>query len=49
VVAAIAASHGGQATYEESDILGGACFRITLPDRCSDTKPSAIRAALQTA
>ena len=49
VVAAIAASHGGQATYEESDILGGACFRITLPDRCSDTKPSALRSALQTA
>jgi len=49
VVAAIAASHGGQASYEESDILGGACFRITLPDRCRDAKTSALRAALQTA
>lgn len=49
VVAAVAASHGGEATYEDSDILGGACFRITLPDRCLDAKPSALRAALQTA
>lgn len=49
VVAAIAASHGGEATYADSDILGGACFRITLPDRCLDTKRSSLSAALQTA
>jgi signal transduction histidine kinase len=48
VVAAVASSHGGSATYEESDILGGACFRINLPDRCLDQKPSPPRPALQT-
>lgn len=48
VVAAVASSHGGSASYEESDILGGACFRINLPHRCLDQKPSPLRAALQT-
>ncbi|MBK5267575.1 MAG: hypothetical protein JJE47_09085 [Acidimicrobiia bacterium] len=48
VVAAVASSHGGSATYEESDILGGACFRVNLPDRCLDHKPSPLRAALHT-
>jgi len=49
VVAAIASSHGGEATYADSDILGGACFRITLPDRCLDAKRSLLIAALRTA
>lgn len=35
VVAAIAAAHGGEALYEESDRLGGACFRVVLPGRCA--------------
>lgn len=48
VVAAVASAHGGSATYADSDILGGACFRINLPDRCLDQKPSPLRAALQT-
>ncbi len=48
VVTAIAASHGGEATYVDSNILGGACFSITLPDRCLNTKRSSLIAALQT-
>ena len=33
VVSAIASSHGGSADYRQSERLGGACFRVVLPNR----------------
>lgn len=33
VVEAMAAAHGGKATYRRSERLGGACFEIVLPGR----------------
>ena len=33
VVDAITKAHGGDTTYRESERLGGACFRVVLPDR----------------
>jgi signal transduction histidine kinase len=35
VVAAIADAHGGSTAYRTSEILGGACFSVTLPGRAS--------------
>ena len=33
VVDAITKAHGGNTSYRESERLGGACFRVVLPDR----------------
>jgi len=33
IVQAVAAAHGGEATYRISELLGGACFTIALPGR----------------
>jgi signal transduction histidine kinase len=35
VVAAIADAHGGSTAYRTSEILGGACFSVTLPGRAT--------------
>ena len=35
VVAAIAEAHGGSTAYRTSEILGGACFSVTLPGRAT--------------
>jgi signal transduction histidine kinase len=42
VVDLVVRRHGGTATYERSRILGGACFRIVLPDRVR-AEPSPAR------
>jgi signal transduction histidine kinase len=49
VVDAIARGHGGEAGYEESPLLGGACFSITLPDAVVTEPASAPHAALRPA
>ncbi len=41
VVAAIAAAHGGSASYRDSELLGGACFTLDLPGRCRAIPPGA--------
>ncbi len=33
VVSAVATAHGGRTGYQASERLGGACFRVILPDR----------------
>jgi len=33
VVAAITSAHGGSTGYRRSERLGGACFRVVLPNR----------------
>ncbi|MDH3248007.1 MAG: ATP-binding protein, partial [Acidimicrobiia bacterium] len=33
IVDMIARAHGGAATYRDSELLGGACFAVTLPQR----------------
>jgi two-component system sensor histidine kinase AdeS len=33
VVDAITKAHGGETAYRDSERLGGACFRVVLPDR----------------
>ena len=33
IVHAIAQAHGGTATYRTSEVLGGACFTVSLPGR----------------
>lgn len=33
IVAMIAQAHGGLASYRDSEILGGACFSVKMPDR----------------
>ncbi|MCZ7534255.1 MAG: HAMP domain-containing histidine kinase [Acidimicrobiia bacterium] len=35
VVSAIAQAHGGTSAYRTSEILGGACFSVTLPGRAT--------------
>jgi len=35
VVSAIAQAHGGSSAYRASEILGGACFSVTLPGRAT--------------
>jgi signal transduction histidine kinase len=42
VVDLVVRRHGGTATYERSKLLGGACFRLVLPDRLRP-EPSAVR------
>ena len=42
VVRSIAESHGGQATYQRSTRLGGACFVVDLPGRVGTKRPIAI-------
>ncbi len=32
IVDIIARSHGGSASYRQSELLGGACFSIEIPD-----------------
>ena len=33
IVEMIAKAHGGSASYRDSEVLGGACFSVTLPQR----------------
>jgi signal transduction histidine kinase len=41
IVDMIAKAHGGSAAYRESELLGGACFSVTLPGRViSPVKPA---------
>lgn len=40
IVRAIAEAHDGRATYERSEILGGACFSIRLPRRAGSASPA---------
>ncbi|KAA3638627.1 MAG: sensor histidine kinase [Armatimonadetes bacterium] len=35
IVSAIAQAHGGSSTYRTSEMLGGACFSVTLPGRAT--------------
>lgn len=47
VVDLVVRRHGGTATYERSKLLGGACFRLVLPDRLRpqpSSSPVPIRA-----
>ncbi len=47
VVSAIAQAHGGSSAYRTSEILGGACFSVTLPGRVTHD-PAERRAAAAT-
>ncbi len=54
IVAMIAQAHGGAATYRDSELLGGACFSVTLPGRVihgpsSTAHPPLVRRASQPA
>jgi signal transduction histidine kinase len=52
IVDMIAKAHGGTATYRDSEVLGGACFSVTLPQRVLlDVEPVAtpVRRASQPA
>lgn len=42
VVKAVAESHGGSASYRESELLGGACFSVLIPG-CVAARPSTQR------
>ena len=44
VVAAIAEAHGGEASYRESERLGGACFLVVLPLRAMEVTPAVVQA-----
>ena len=47
VVDLVVRRHGGTATYERSKLLGGACFRMVLPDRLR-SQPSSSPVAIRT-
>jgi signal transduction histidine kinase len=42
VVKAVAESHGGSATYRDSELLGGACFSVLIPG-CVAVRPTLQR------
>ena len=42
VVKAVAESHGGSATYRDSELLGGACFSVLIPG-CVAARPAPQR------
>ncbi len=46
VVEAVAKAHGGEAEYERSTLLGGACFRVRLPSQrlvSAELTPTVLR------
>ena len=54
IVDMIAKAHGGTAAYRDSELLGGACFSVTLPGRVVQgtsvpARPTPIRGASQPA
>ncbi len=51
IVEMIAKAHGGAGSYRKSEILGGACFSVVLPDRVvsSVERTEALRVASQPA
>jgi len=42
MVKSVAESHGGRASYRQSDRLGGGCFIVDLPGRASTQQPIAV-------
>ena len=43
IVEAIAAAHGGRAEYRRSEVLGGACFSLTIPGCVVGKEVEAVR------
>ena len=40
IVKAVALSHGGRASYRQSELLGGACFTLEIPDAAAPSRAS---------
>jgi signal transduction histidine kinase len=43
IARALAVAHHGTLTYRDSDLLGGACFVLTLPNRVSSGRALLVR------
>jgi signal transduction histidine kinase len=43
IARALAVAHHGTLTYRESELLGGACFVLTLPNRVAGPRPLLVR------